>query len=112
MLSRGASRMSTRSSQLFAEPMQMATLTAASVIGGAEGASGLNDGVDGRRSGTAGDKKRHTKKLVHPGETVYNLPPLNHGPLEVFAPTCSAYANRQGSLFIHTPPYSLNSRLH
>ena len=102
MPARGASRMSNKSSQLFTVPTQMATLNAASVIGGAEGASGLDDDAGGgrRSGGVAGDKKkRPPKKLVHPGETVYNLPPLNHGPLEVFAPTCSAYANR---LFIES----------
>jgi hypothetical protein len=53
--------------------------------------SGLYDGSDGKKKEKA---KRLPKKLVHPGETVYNLPPLNHGPVTNFAPTCSAYANR------------------
>lgn len=99
--SRGASRMSNNNScvsasrsagRLFTDPAQLATLAAAAVIGGAEGASGLDDGDGGKRRTVAGEKtKRHASA---PGETVYNLPSLNHGPPDVFAPTCSAYANR------------------
>ena len=38
--------------------------------------------------------EKRTIPLRHPGKTVYNLPPLNHGPQSKFAPTPSAYANR------------------
>ena len=85
--------MSSRSGQLFTDSTQLATLNAASVIGGSEGASlsGLEAPSEGKKTEA---KRRVPKKLVHPGETVYNLPVLNHGPPSVFAPTCSAYANR------------------
>ena len=45
-----------------------------------EGAAGLDAGAGGeKRAATMSDKRRIPRKLVHPGQTVYNLPPLNHG---------------------------------
>jgi len=95
-LSRDVSRMSSRSSQLFTDPTQLATLAAASVVGGAEGASRPDGDGTRRHAGAAGETRRQSNptRLAHPGDTVYNLPPLNHGPAGVFAPTCSAAANR------------------